>query len=112
MLRNDLNKEKQPIHPEEETGCDLMIIIGTALAVSPFNNTIMQAEIECPKVLINLENTAENGFDFMDLLENPERLFIPGKCDETIFRICKDLGWTNELYSLMGKPLPKEETKV
>ena len=41
-----------------------MIVMGTALAVVPFANTIVQAEIECPKVLINLENTVENGFDF------------------------------------------------
>jgi hypothetical protein len=41
-----------------------MIVIGTSLAVPPFSNTIFKAKKECPKVLINLENLAENGFDF------------------------------------------------
>lgn len=56
------NENQSPI-PEDE-GCDLMIIIGTSLAVPPFSNTIYKAKKDCPKVLINLENLAENGYDF------------------------------------------------
>ena len=40
----------------KDGGCDLMMIIGTALAVQPFNNIVSKSN--CPKVLINLENTA------------------------------------------------------
>merc|ERR1719231_1907901 len=51
---------------------DLLIVIGTALAVSPFNMCVYQVKEECPKVLINMTNTAENGFDFDDEKEFPE----------------------------------------
>ena len=68
----------------EDGGCDLVIVIGTALAVNPFASAILEAHVECPKVLINLENTAENGYDFLNPIEFPERIFIKGKCDDTI----------------------------
>jgi hypothetical protein len=32
----------------EDGGCDLMITIGTALAVYPFSHTIYQAPKDCP----------------------------------------------------------------
>jgi hypothetical protein len=58
--------------------------MGTALAVSPFNFVVNMVEKDCPKVLINMENTAANGFDFVNEEAFPERLFLQGKCDETI----------------------------
>ena len=38
-----------------------MIVIGTALAVPPFSFTVDAADVECPKVLINLWNTNTSG---------------------------------------------------
>ena len=67
-------KDPPPLFPDG--GCDLMIVIGTALAVNPFNSTVYMAEDECPKVLINMTNTKENGFDFDNLYAHPERLLI------------------------------------
>ena len=54
-IKNQADGVEGPLF--EDGGCDLRIIIGTALAVPPFSNTINQADKECPKVLINLENT-------------------------------------------------------
>lgn len=71
----------------EDGGCDLMIIIGTALAVNPFNFTVNQVKDDCPKVLINLNNNKEHGFDFVDLYHHPERLWLEGKCDEVCLKI-------------------------
>ena len=76
-------EEPKPLF--EDGGCDLMIVIGTALAVFPFSGTVSQAEKECPKVLINLNNTATEGYDFEDLANFPERLYLEGKCDDTIW---------------------------
>lgn len=81
----------------EHGGCDLMLIIGTALAVFPFNSTAHEPAKDCPKVLINLENLEHNNFDFEDLLDHPERLLLKGRCQETIKQLCKDVGWTNDL---------------
>jgi hypothetical protein len=88
-----------------------MIVIGTALAVFPFANTVNQCDKECPKVLINMENNENNGFDFENPFEYPERLFLKGKCDETIWRICKDVQWTDELENLSGFKSPLKNEK-
>lgn len=85
----------------EHGGCDLMIIIGTALAVFPFNSVIHEAEKTCPKVLINLENLQHNHFDFDNLLEHPERLLLAGRAQDTIKKLCQDVGWSDELQSLI-----------
>ena len=85
--------------PNEDDGCDLIIVMGTALAVAPFNNIIFQSE--CPKVLINLENTQNNGFDFDNKNLHPERCFLKGKCDEVIYKILSEVGWIENLKTLM-----------
>ena len=62
-----------------------MLIIGTSLAVPPFCDIILKAKRNCPKVLINLENTRKTSeYDFNDQYTHPERLFLKGKCDEVI----------------------------
>lgn len=44
--------------------------------------------LQCPQVLVNLTNTAEAGFDF-DSAEHPHRLFLQGKCDDTLAEIAE-----------------------
>jgi hypothetical protein len=73
-----------------------MIIIGTALAVNPFNTCVNAPLDGVPKVLWNLENTVEQCFDFEDIKEFPGRLFMPGKCDDTVWKLVEDLGWTED----------------
>ena len=89
------DKDAKPLF--EHGGCDLMIIIGTAMAVFPFNNTIHQVDKDCPRVLMNLENISQNGYDFKDLLNHPERLLLEGRCQPTIQQLCKDVGWDKKL---------------
>ena len=65
-------KEMEEWFGDDEPGCDLMFVIGTALAVIPFSFVL-----SCPKkgthmVLINLTNTDETaGTDFTDAYEEP-----------------------------------------
>jgi NAD-dependent SIR2 family protein deacetylase len=70
---------------DEDGGCDLMIVIGTALAVSPFNSCVEKVKDGVPKLLWNLGNNKDFGYDFDDLKEFPGRLYMNGKCDETVF---------------------------
>ena len=42
---------------KEVQSADLLIVIGTALAVGPFNQTVDDIPDDVPKVLINMENT-------------------------------------------------------
>jgi len=52
-----------------------MIVMGTGLAVSPFNQMVDSVNEWCPKVLINMENTSYSGYDFKSKY-HPERLFL------------------------------------
>ena len=67
---------------------DLLIVIGTALAVGPFNSVVNMISDKVPKVLINMENTAYNGFNFDNQKEFPNRILLQGKCDEVVHDIC------------------------
>jgi len=78
-----------------ERDVDLLIVMGTALAVAPFCHLVECTKKSCPKVLINMSLT-EN-YDFNDKEKYPERLFVKGKCDQTIYQIAKDCGWTDDL---------------
>lgn len=49
----------------ENRHIDLLIVMGTALAVGPFNQIVNELDAS-PAVLINMENTSEAGFDFED----------------------------------------------
>ena len=93
VVRND---DKKP-----QDGFDLMIICGTALAVKPFSKIADAGPKETPKVLFNMENTEVNGYDFDDPAEHPQRMLVKGKCDETIWQLCRDLGWDRELQQLI-----------
>lgn len=89
---------------------DLLIVIGTALAVSPFNSLVDLVPDTADKVLINMENTGPH-FDFADPEKHPRRLLVKGKCDEVVQRICKDVGWADDLQALIDSA-PKAFTVV
>ena len=49
-----------------------------------------QPLLDVPRVLINPRNTTESGFDFENVYENPERLFLEGDVDHVIGQLIKD----------------------
>lgn len=106
--------------PEEFMGAfglcrqaDLLIVIGTALAVGPFNQIVNAISDKRPKVLINMENTDYSGFEFNDQEKYPNRLFLQGKCDDVINQICEEVGWAEDLEKLTGyKAGQKPNTEI
>lgn len=88
--------------------CDLLIIIGTALAVSPFNNFVSAISDDVPKVLVNMQNTGPS-YDFDNKKDFPNRLYLQGKCDETLSEIAKAVGWDAELQSLIENSIISHE---
>jgi len=68
-----------------------LIVMGTALAVAPFNLIIQMIKQKCPKVLFNMNNTKQTGgYDFT---QGEDKLFVEGKCDETVIKLVKDCEW-------------------
>ena len=43
-----------------------------------------------------MQNTSPS-FDFDNKTDHPNRLFLQGKCDETLSEIAKAIGWDEEL---------------
>ena len=71
---------------------DLCLIMGTALAVSPFNTIPLHLKTNVPRVLFNMQNTKDTGgIDFTE--GRRHKLFVEGKCDLTIRKLVEDCGW-------------------
>ena len=62
-----------------------------------------------PKVLINMEMT-EN-YEFDDKKHYPERIFLQGKCDDTVAKISKDCGWDEDFLGRISKCKSAPETE-
>ena len=53
-----------------------------------------------PKVLFNLTNTKETGgYDFEE--KNRNKLFVKGKCDETLAKLAEDIGWKEDFEKVL-----------
>jgi len=99
--------------------CDLLIVLGTSLAVAPFNQLIRKVAPMCPRVLVNKEpaglarrpgvngdvSNIRGGFRF-----GPTELrdvFLQGDCDTSVQQLCERLGWADALESICGGPESK-----
>jgi len=73
--------------------------MGTALAVSPFNIIPTQVGSNVPKVLFNMENTDKTGGQ--DFTKGLNKLFVQGKCDETIRKLVADCNWIADFEAVL-----------
>lgn len=79
---------------------DLLIVLGTALAVNPFKSLVSMVGKDVPKVLFNMENVFEtSGYDFTKAKEM--KCFVKGKCDESIRKLVADCGWQKEFEDVL-----------
>ena len=107
---------------EDFPECDLLIIIGTSLAVAPFNQLVNQVPSTCPRLLINLSKTAEHSgsfayraimwfnrifnrvaglkFDGSDKSKIRD-VWWKGTCDDGTRLLAEKLGWKAELEALI-----------
>ena len=87
---------------------DLLIIMGTSLQVMPFAGLIGKVNPLCPRLLLNRELVGtpdQEGVLFfpsdaglrVGMDDNYRDVFEEGDCDESVDRICRDLGWDKEL---------------
>ncbi|EIM86282.1 DHS-like NAD/FAD-binding domain-containing protein [Stereum hirsutum FP-91666 SS1] len=73
---------------------DLLLIIGTSLIVQPFASLAHQVQEEaCPRILIN-QDPAPSRAVFGGRAADVSLL---GNCDEVVRRLCRELGWEEEL---------------
>lgn len=101
--------------------CDLLIVLGTSLAVQPFNQLIRMTPKGCPRVLINREPAGlakrcaaargvkriRGGFCFGSAQRRD--VFLEGDCDAGVQQICTRLGWADLLDQLCPIAQPAAE---
>jgi NAD-dependent SIR2 family protein deacetylase len=83
---------------------DLGIIIGTSLAVKPFNNLPKFMPKSSWRVLINREKVGlqgPGGFQYDEVTSTD--LFMNGTSDDIIMKIIEDSGWKEEFHEFIEK---------
>lgn len=89
--------------------CDLLIVLGTSLAVGPFNQLIREVPTGCPRALINRDpaglakrsgaragvSQVRGGFCFAP--GKHRDVFLQGDCDMMVQLLCTRLGWAEAL---------------
>jgi NAD-dependent deacetylase sirtuin 2 len=92
------------------TKCDLLIILGSSLAVQPFASLTDRVPKTCPRLLINREKAGQKsgimamlgfggGLDF-DGKDNTRDVAWLGDCDDGCLLLADKLSWGDELKKL------------
>ena len=86
------------------SGCDLLIVAGTSLAVQPFASLTARVAPSVPRLLINREvvgtpTRLDGGFLF-GRITNTRDVMARGDCDATVRKLSRLLGWEGELDKL------------
>jgi len=88
--------------------CDLLITMGTSLAVAPFNSLVGRPKRQVPRVYINKSKPGSAG-GFVPWLmglggdisfKKSTDLVVQDDCDQTVRKICQLAGWEQELDQL------------
>jgi len=74
--------------------CDVMIVLGTSLKVSPFCMVPSCVEADCPRLLVNRELVGDFASDGGALGRDAVYL---GDVDDGIRELSRELGWEHEL---------------
>jgi len=75
--------------------CDLLLVAGTSLTVSPANYVPSQVPPACLRVLVNNERV---GYDVgLWRARTPADIFLPGSCDDVIASLLVELGWQEDV---------------
>ena len=97
--------------------CDLLLVMGTSLAVHPFAGIMHLVRGDVPRLLLNREKVGDcnpdlaqayleagevpKGFIFDEKLRTRD-VFHEGDCDDSVRQLCRLLGWEEELDKLIA----------
>ena len=93
---------------------DIVIICGTSLLVTPFNELPDKADRKAIRLFINKDEFPKEiyglrPFGFDD--EESNDIFFKGECDNAAIKIVKDAGWEDDFYKFVEKTKKEEEDK-
>eukprot|EP00913_Durusdinium_trenchii_P007401 g6960.t1 len=101
----ELPKRFFELHKADLALCDLLLVMGTSLQVSPFN-TLLSLTSDKPRLLINREAVGScdelaGGFCFQADSDGQD-VFYQGDCDAGVEALAERLGWLKELQELVA----------
>ena len=76
-------------------GADLVLVIGSSLAISPFSDMIDYVSPEVPRIMINKQMPDE------DYDEEVKNVIMVGEADVMVLKLIKMLGWEADFDKLM-----------
>mmetsp|Transcript_9624 Transcript_9624/g.9690 ORF Transcript_9624/g.9690 Transcript_9624/m.9690 type:complete len:176 (+) Transcript_9624:572-1099(+) len=82
--------------------CDLLLVAGTSLTVSPACDLVFQVSECTPRAVVDRNPVGMHlGLDYMS--SNSRDMFFPGECDVVFLELACRLGWFDELYRLKDR---------
>jgi len=95
--------------PQDIPSADLLIVIGTSLAVAPANTLVFRVPQTALRVVINDEPVGWRvGIDYGPHAKRD--YFAQGHCDDVALDLIEKLGWLDELATHIGE-LPEQSAK-
>jgi len=93
--------------------CDLLLVFGTSLAVSPFNTLVAKPGRNIPRVYVNKTKPGASGSLLGWMLSlgvnvdfsRESDVVLLGDCDTSVENICQQVGWTTELEGIPVRSL-------
>ena len=110
LFRSSLPGEFFRCVREDLPGVDLMIVVGTSLAVAPANSLVYCCPRTAMRVIVNREPVGyQLGIDYSE--HSKRDFFAQGDVDEVLLDLAVELGWLEELQQLYGQ-LPEKSEQV
>mmetsp|Transcript_21292 Transcript_21292/g.50363 ORF Transcript_21292/g.50363 Transcript_21292/m.50363 type:complete len:336 (+) Transcript_21292:3681-4688(+) len=97
--------------PADVRDVDLLVVLGTSLAVAPANSLVMRIPRSSMRVLMNREPV---GWHLgLDCESNERDYFAGGDCETTALDFMEELGWLEELKPLLeNAEFPESSAKL
>jgi NAD-dependent deacetylase sirtuin 2 len=109
---------KSPLPPrffecarEDISDVDLLLVIGTSLAVAPANTLVFLCPHSCMRVVMNRESVGHRlGIDYSMYAERD--FFAQGDIDDVVLDLVNELGWLDDITHLCGDSLPEASAEA
>jgi NAD-dependent SIR2 family protein deacetylase len=109
LFRSSLPQEFFDCVPQDISKVDLLIVIGTSLAVAPANTLVFRIPPTALRVVVNDEPVGWRlGIEYGSHAKRD--YFAQGHCDAVMLDLIEHLGWMDDLAPLVDQ-LPEESAK-
>mmetsp|Transcript_6935 Transcript_6935/g.15806 ORF Transcript_6935/g.15806 Transcript_6935/m.15806 type:complete len:521 (+) Transcript_6935:55-1617(+) len=106
LFGEDLNPRFKEVFRDELPKADLLLVVGTSLAVAPAGTAPEHASAKCVRVLVNRERVGENAGLVFDAPAAQRDILLAGSIDEQFFTLAKLLGWEEALTDYAERMAP------